>query len=412
MNTYKLDDHKLDADVFNDHAKYTYLEFSDVPDPNDPTHKKKIPTVVINMWMAEAYIERCKNILRSTWPAFQVYFSGGGKGIKDKYTEQSASNTTTLGTIFTNDVNTMATDMYNIYINPIFLWQLAAYKGTMSDPDIDMLDPIITDAQGKPTGYTKNGKDSNKGQFMGVDDQTVYVLAHECYHCMRDHRSREKQFRRVYQHNVDHTRCNYVQDNEINVQLEAFMGFADMEDATGKQVGVTKLLGGIIYRGDDLAKDNWTRVSPELDKLLLDSPREFLRDDDHPEYGSYKIRFPKPLAMVWEDLYTYFDEHNCWPATPERESAYDPQNNNDINKQLGGDNEDNQDEEQPEVVGSQAVYYDGYYDGYHGLPPAKTTEDYQAGYVDGAKGKKYDTENNTCINDPDYLEALDSTDEE
>lgn len=339
-------DRSKHEDIFNDTGVCTHIKYLDVPDPNDTSGKTKIPEVIIDMNKLQEYIHMVQETLIICYPILKKYLSndqGGG-----------------FNAIVTDEVNTASTDGRYIFFNPLFLWYLAHMD--------------CVNAGGETVGWDD------------PDEATIFVYLHEIYHCMFLHHLREEKFGNARKGGVDHNRANIVQDQEINSQLEGFSSFNEVF-RDGKQIGMCKALGVVLF-SKDAEEGTWNQVPEEMDKLLYNPPFEY-------EAEGLKItcKYPTAFSCQWEEMYEWFDEHGWpdgWNKTLQDQFR-------DIQDQLDNDN-------QEEITGNQDEYDEGYYDGYKHRPVQKgKAKDYNAGYADGVKWKQYDVQNNTCINDPDYI---------
>ena len=362
----------------NDLVYYTNVIDPDDPNPYNPT--MIIKAVTISLSAAQRYSQACLNQIINMYPAFNDYLG-----------DHNGKKSLNVYVVLDKNVETMATDQRNIYINPLFLWKLA-HKNNFGwaswTEEYDKLEP----------------KD-RRGLWPICDQGNVFVIMHEVYHCLYMHRLREEKFRMAHPEIIDfdHNKANIVQDQEINSALEAYCYFDALPDLNGKQSGVVKNIQGILFDKDGQGTN---KVSSKMYDKLYQGPFEFNEgagvyagDTAEDVYG-YKIKrkYPTNFGQTWEDMYLYFQDHG-WPELPSRQNP--PQmGSGGFPGSSSNNNNDN-----PE---DQEIYDAGYYDGYYSKPidrGLRNESDYQMGYNDGQENRAIDDQNNTCINSPEYIQG-------
>lgn len=342
MSTIAINEAKKAASVFQEafNDPTATLVYHNVPDPNN--QGKVIKEVKISVAKMQNYINMTFNIIRAGYPLLGKYIDDDGNGA--------------LGVLFTDEIKTMATDGNFIYISPIFLWKLAH------------------------TNDYGFGQDMSVNDFDDVDAATQFVVMHEIYHNFHFHQGRERKMAQEYP-NLDHEKCNIVQDQEINSALESYCGFDNYVNNTG----ITPRLGGVLMRHDD---ENFP-IKKDFEEMLY-QPKFSCPVPGFEEITTSHRYYPTKFGSVWEEMYVHMDKNDLWPkAKPQ-----DP-----FNKM-----QPSQGQSQDDMSGDQDIYDQGYYDGYRGNPRAKVSEkEYHQGYDDGVKWSTYDKQNGSCMNDPDYI---------
>lgn len=284
-------------------------------------------------------------------------------------------------------IDTMATDGGNIFINPAFM--------------DEFLLPCASTYNKELRQNLENGNISQEDKakeelnfYAGV----MYVLFHELMHCYLGHFKRQEAFRENIRKgkykdmcpdltDVDHRKANWVQDQEINSEIESNISFIRGKQRVfvGKKIAMnprrkesygslTKSIHGVLFNPYETAStDPKAPKDPNLPKRKKASEWFYAKDEN----GNLLHDAANNLIAdkKWEDMYLYLEANKLWDLFMPPQMSQN------------GDGQQGQGQEQTfDGIGCQDDYDNGFRDAYMGIskdPKANGNDAYAQGYEDG-----------------------------
>ena len=293
-------------------------------------------------------------------------------------------------------IDTMATDGGNIFINPAFMDEYLLPAASKYNKELrkNLEDGTISQED-------KAKEELNF--YAGV----MYVLFHELMHCYLGHFKRQEAFKENIRKgkykamcpdltDVDHRKANWVQDQEINSEIESNLSFIRGKQRVfvGKKItmnprrkesygSLTRTIGGVLFNPYDVPQANVNNVPAaqyadyvkRVKKIASISDWFYMKDDK----GNLLHDAANNLIAdkKWEDMYLYLEANKLWDV------VMPPQ------KQQQGQGQGQQGQEQTfDGIGCQDDYDNGFRDAYQGIPAdpkANGNDAYAQGYEDGKK---------------------------